>query len=131
MPVYTSEQIAKVILDDGQVGGWLAIDFIAIALAESGGNAHAVHVVDRDPASKAYLSLDLGMWQINTYWWPTVSIADSLTPEKQWVHVRTLSKHSDRWGYKLDLWTTWTNGRAYDFLSVARKAWNTVAGTDL
>ena len=59
--------------------GYQVVNMTAIALAESGGDTHAVNVVDKNPAAASYRSLDLGLWQINTYWWPG-PIPDRLNP---------------------------------------------------
>lgn len=40
----------------------------AVGFAESGLDPHAIHLNAGDELSVSYLSLDLGVWQVNDYW---------------------------------------------------------------
>lgn len=104
---------------------WNAVNAVAVALAESGGFEHAVNLVDHDPAAVTYLSLDVGLFQVNTYW-HDLPLAASLTPERQVKYVLQLAKRRDGWGYDWSLWTTWKTGAAKRFLGEARHAVNRV-----
>ena len=122
---WTAEEIAELVAHHMDLD-WHAVNCVAIALAESGGYEHATNLVDDDPDAMAYLSLDIGMWQVNTYWHPDLTIRNSYTPETQIVYVERLAKKKDEWGYDWDLWVTWKNGAAQDRLGEARNAVNHV-----
>lgn len=65
---HTMEEIAEFLRDDGRLWGyWGSINFLATMWGESGGNAFAMPVVV-NPDSKAHLSIDVGICQINSYW---------------------------------------------------------------
>lgn len=62
----------------GEAGftGWQVVTMGAIAIPESTNpaqrgfiNEHSHHLNDRDPESRAYLSVDWGAWGINDFWW--------------------------------------------------------------
>jgi hypothetical protein len=58
------EDAARILADTGWVG-WQIVVMGAIGYAESALNPHAVHLVDGNPLSPWYLSLDLGWLQVN------------------------------------------------------------------
>lgn len=100
------EEVAAVCLAAG-MRAWPAVTAVAIAWAESGGNAYAVNVNDANPQSEAYLSLDLGIWQTNTYWHPEVPIAEALDPVQQIMHVRRIAERVGVYGWVSYVWTPW------------------------
>jgi hypothetical protein len=73
----TATEIAQLAADAG-FQTWQVVRMTSICLAESAGNAYAVNVV-HNPTSPAHRSLDIGLWQINTHWWPG-SILERLDP---------------------------------------------------
>ena len=127
---YTPVEIAEVALTVFDPD-WNAINAVAVALAESGGWSRAIHLVDEDEESRAFLSLDLGLWQVNTFWHPTLAIDESLRPEVQVVYVAQIAKRREAWGYSWELWTTWRTGAYHDHLPAARAAVNQAAGVDI
>ena len=74
----TSDQVATVLVEQG-AKGWAVVTMGAIAVPESGRNAYAVNVND-SPDKPSHRSLDVGLFQINTFWNPTHPIADLLDP---------------------------------------------------
>lgn len=107
---WTPREIADITCPVMEAPDWNAVNCIAIALAESGGYEWATNLVAGNPDAKAYLSYDVGMWQVNTYWHPGLTIADSLTPGKQIYYVERLAKKPDEWGYDWTPWVTWNTG---------------------
>lgn len=77
-------------LRNAGVTGWRLVTLGSIIWAESRGDAYAININDQDPTSEAYLSLDLGLCQINTYWQGVTSMI-SLDPAKatQWMANKT------------------------------------------
>ena len=69
--------------------GFRVATAVAVAKAESGWDAYAIGVVGSETRvvngveepNPAYRSLDVGLWQNNTYWWP-VAVKDMLDPAK-------------------------------------------------
>lgn len=122
-PQWSPDEIAELVVDHG-VDDWHGINCVAIALAESGGFIHAVNLVDHNPDDAAYLSCDLGLWQVNSYWHPNLSMRDSFTPVSQVQYVLDVAKRKNAWGYDWHLWTTWNNGLAHRRLGEARRAVN-------
>ena len=76
--ILTSDQVASALVEQG-AKGWTVVTLGAIAVPESGRNAYAVNVND-SPDKPSHRSLDLGLFQINTFWNPTHAIADLLDP---------------------------------------------------
>lgn len=83
-------EVAQHAVDAGWKG-WQVVDAVAIAKAESGHDAYAIGVVgapERTLAdgtvepNPAYRSLDVGLWQINSFWHPAQPIVDMLDPAK-------------------------------------------------
>ncbi len=81
---HTFPEVAKLAVAAGW-SGWQVVTATAVARAESGLDGYAVGVVgsptrpDGTP-NPAYRSLDVGLWQINTYWWPSHKLSDLLDP---------------------------------------------------
>lgn len=103
---------------------WHCINLCAIVLAESGGHIHAVNLNDKHPASKAYLSLDLGLFQLNQWWHPALPIRDHFTPAAQLAFLLVFTKRRYAWGYDWSSWTTWRTGAVWPLLGTARAAVN-------
>lgn len=67
---------AYFLLEAGFVG-WQVVRFGAIAAAESALNAYAINV-NHIPGSIAHRSLDIGLLQINSFFWLSESVSISL-----------------------------------------------------
>lgn len=102
----TMRQAARIVHSNGFTG-LHAVAAVAIIWGESGGDAHAVNVVDHNPASRAYLSCDIGLWQINSYWHPEVSMRDALDPVKATQHSWRIS--GGGWGF--EPWHVYTSNK--------------------
>ena len=78
---HTFEEVARLAVVAGFTG-YQVVTMTAISKAESNHDAYAVGVVDNPaaPDSPSYRSLDVGLWQVNTYWWPNVPVAELLDP---------------------------------------------------
>lgn len=107
---------------DANIGAWPAVTAVAICLAESGGNAYALHINDADPTSGGYLSIDIGAWQTNTRWHPEIPIHDALDPRVQAVHVKRIANPGRGWVYAWTAWATFRTGAHLKFMSAARVA---------
>jgi hypothetical protein len=109
--------------------GYRIPTFIAIGMAESRLNAEAININDHDPTSVAYMSLDLGWLQMNTYWWIDKkwrvqdAFSPSLNARMAWEAFKAAggSNAAPQVGYAL--WNSWKNNLHLPFLSDAVKAW--------
>lgn len=117
---WSMADLGRALLDAG-APAWPAVTGVAVAWAESGGNAYAVGINDYDPTLASYLSLDLGAWQTNTHWHPEISTAEALDPARQAVHVVRLARRS-QWLYVWSAWNTYNAGLHVKWLPAARVA---------
>lgn len=116
--IVSDSDICKLIHDSGAPANLADIvTFTAIVLAESGGNAYAVGV-NGNPNRPSYRSLDVGLFQINTYWHPQYSIANLLDPLANTLAARTLS---GGWA-TFAPWNAWHNGAFNAFVPRAYAA---------
>lgn len=131
----TPVEVAQHLVDAGFTG-WQVVTMTAIAGAESAYDPHAVHVVDSNPEAKAYRSIDMGLFQINDFWWEqALRDADILKPGLPasvqlldpainaraarfvWVESGDGDPHE---GY--EAWTTWREDLHLPFMCAAEKA---------
>lgn len=99
---------------------WRPITFCAVVLAESGGMPHIVSAPNWDPGAVTHLSVDLGLFQLNSYYnvevdpfptLPAISIADCLTPLRSWQQAwALLNVDNDSWGYNMRWWSAYKEG---------------------
>lgn len=108
---YTMDEVAVICLESG-MRGWPTVTAISIAWAESGGNAYAVNINDGNPDNQAYLSMDLGLWQTNTFWHPEIPIAEAFTPVNQIIHVRRIAERTESWSWIAYDWSAWNTYKA-------------------
>jgi hypothetical protein len=89
---------------------------VAVARAESGfrpsitntvGNAHGI---------------DRGLWQINSFWHPEVSVACAFSPSCNARAAFRISSHGSKWRP----WWTFVHSKHVPFMSAARAAQNAV-----
>lgn len=114
-------RLAHCCLDAG-MPGWPAVTAVAIAFAESGGNAYAVNINDYDPTLPSFLSLDLGAWQTNTHWHPEITTSEALNPEAQAFHVKRIASPGGAWQYRWTAWNTFNAGAHTRFVGMARQS---------
>jgi hypothetical protein len=74
----TSDAIAELLVAAGGKG-WTVVTMGAIAAAESGRNAYAVNV-NHSPEKASHRSIDVGLFQINSFFNPRHTIKDLLDP---------------------------------------------------
>lgn len=102
MTTYSPAQVAVIAKGAGFTGDGL-VRAVAVALAESGGNPQAVNQnTDRQR------SIDRGLWQINSYWHPEVSVAEAFNPAANAKHAYRISSGGTNWSQ----WATHKNGAA-------------------
>jgi hypothetical protein len=75
----TADEIAQLLVRSG-AKGWTVVTLGAIAVPESGRNAYAVNV-NHSPEKPSHRSIDVGLFQINTFYNPQHAIKDLLDPE--------------------------------------------------
>lgn len=106
---------------DAGFKGWYVVTVTAMLWVESRGNVWAIGLNASDPQSLAYLSLDLGLVQWNTYFNPDMTTQQAFDPD--WSLVKMHAKTSGGVRY-LDLWASHKSGAyktyAHDALLAAR-----------
>lgn len=110
---------------------WQAVTAIAVAWAESGGNAYAINLNDSDPTARSYLSLDKGLWQTNSYWHPEVSDRAAFDPALQLPFVLNIARKVGPYGYVYYVWTAWATfnaGAHHKFITPAVQAVRAAGG---
>jgi Lysozyme like domain len=70
--VLTSDEVAELLVQAG-AQGWTVVTMGAIAVPESGRNGYAINVND-SPEKPSHRSLDVGLFQINTFFNPKHAI---------------------------------------------------------
>lgn len=124
----TMNQVARLAYDAGW-RNWDLIRAVAVCWAESRGDAYALGINDHDPSSASYLSVDAGLWQINSYWHPMSSrdyFVQTLTPELNAAlayQIYTLA------GW--NAWNTYKAGAHNVWMHEARVAVNTELGLNI
>lgn len=124
--------------------GWQVVTATAVAKAESNHDGYAVGVVGAEmrttpagteEANPAFRSLDVGLFQINTYWWPTVTVADMLDPTKNAAQAFNIWRGrfdaasgtwADRTHAAWSPWAVYKAGTFEQYLSAAAAAAKTV-----
>ena len=76
--VLTSDEVAELLIGAGGQG-WTIVTMGAIAVAESGRNAYAINV-NHSPKKPSHRSIDVGLYQINSFFNPRHAIKDLLDP---------------------------------------------------
>jgi hypothetical protein len=116
----TPDEIAQLLARAG-AQGWTVVTMGAIAVAESGRNAYAVNV-NHSPEKPSHRSIDVGLFQINTFFNPQHAIKDLLDPEYNvGVALRILaSAGGPPSGYAR--WNTYKAGAHTPYLTEARAA---------
>ena len=113
--LYTPVQLAQLAYNAGFRGEGL-INAVAVAMAESSGNS-AAYLQD------APGSVDRGLWQINSYWHPSVTNAMAYNPAQNAAAAYQISNGGTNW----NPWSTWQNGAAKANLPTATAAVTSLA----
>lgn len=96
----------------------------AVVLAESGGDPLATGRAIWNPGAPTHLSIDLGLFQLNSYYAtvtghfpdvPPITIAQAFDPLAAWDYAWKLinKNRPDTWHYNWSSWAVWKSG-AYD-----------------
>jgi hypothetical protein len=120
---------------------WRPITGCAVVLAESGGDPLARGKTIWKPGTKEHLSIDLGMFQLNTANnveadpYPDIrriTIGDCFDPFQAWAHTwRLINKQRPGWQYNWRAWNAYTSGAHTKFEPAAldgMKTYRTVMG---
>jgi len=75
----SSDDVAQLLIRAGGQG-WTVVTMGAIAVPESGRNAYAINV-NHSPEKPSHRSIDIGLFQINTFFNAQHAIKDLLDPE--------------------------------------------------
>ena len=103
---------------------WRPITFAAVVMAESAGSPLATGTVIWAPGKVTHLSVDLGMFQLNSYYatvsghYPgsvgPITTAECFNPFTAWDYTwLLLNKERTGWSYNMQPWVAWKTG-AYD-----------------
>lgn len=114
--LYTMQEVGALLLSAGFIGE-NAVTALAVLWAESGGNAWAVNV-NSAPGKPTDGSLDLGIAQFNTYWWPWQRANDLMKIEHSIPLFYRASKNGTYFGY----WNAYVNKYHLKFMDYARAA---------
>jgi hypothetical protein len=85
---------------------------VAIAKAESGFKATATNTLGNAHG------IDRGLWQVNSYWHPEVSVACAFSPSCNARVMYSISSHGKTW----TAWWTYKNGKHLPYMAQARAA---------
>ncbi|CAN5352992.1 hypothetical protein BH11MYX1_BH11MYX1_17710 [soil metagenome] len=85
---------------------------VAVARAESGFRSTATNTVGNSHG------IDRGLWQINSYWHPDVSVACAFSPSCNARVMYQISSHGTIW----TAWWTYKNGKHLPYMAQARAA---------
>lgn len=114
------QEIAQLVVNAGFVG-WYVVTITSMLWVESRGNVWAVNLNSSNLDSPAYLSLDLGLVQWNTYFNPDMTTQQAFDPV--WSLARMFVK-TNQGTRNLDLWASHKSGAyrtyAHDALLAAR-----------
>ena len=123
------EEVAQIVLDAGASGD-LAVVVLATIWGESGGNVYAVNgpIEHSDPNNPAHLSLDRGLAQWNSGWWPVKDkdAFDPVTAVQLMVdHVKNGTRGA---GVELSTWSAFKHLAFQRHIPAAQEAIAAVGG---
>jgi hypothetical protein len=139
--IWTPVQIIELLCTKMSPNDWRPVTACAVVLAESAGDPLAVGKLVYKPGSPAHLSLDLGIFQLNSYYqtvvnpYPTIEPigwADCFNPVAAYEHVwKLITIERKGWNYDWSKWTTYITGAYDNYVSTAYKAMNEYRDTVL
>ena len=127
-PLLTADEIAQIAWNTGH-DDWNAINCVAVILAESGGYSWARPVVSHNPASPAYLSVDRGICQFNSYWFSHITDRVAYDPVRAIPAMVDFASEDGRWSLDFSLWSAYSNESYVRYLGTARQAINRIRST--
>lgn len=101
--------------------GWTVVTMGAIAMAESGRDGYAVNV-NHSPGQPSHRSLDIGLFQINTFWNPNHTIRDLLGPVYNVRTALAILRAAGGPGDGYNRWNTYRAGAHLPFLHECRES---------
>jgi hypothetical protein len=107
-PPLTDAQLARLVIKYfpagtvPQTGKSIRATAFAVALAESGGNPRGCG----DMNSFAPNTASVGLWQVNTYWWPEYDVVKLFDPDYNAQAAVKCSNNGTKWTD----WCTFDNG---------------------
>lgn len=139
--IFTPPQIIELLCTKMSPDDWRPVTACAVVLAESAGDPLAVGKLVWNPGAATHLSLDLGLFQLNSYYQtvvdpfpsiPKTTWANCFDPVTAFEHVwQLINVERKGWNYDWSKWTTYVSG-AYDrYVSTAYKAINEYRDTVL
>lgn len=128
-PQLTADEIAAIVWATGQTD-WNAINCVAVILAESAGYSWARPVVSHNPASPAYLSVDRGICQFNSYWFSHIPDRVAYDPLLAIPAMVEFAGAEGRWSLDFSLWSAYANESYIRHLGTARHAINRIRETN-
>lgn len=137
--VFTPTQIIELLCSKMSPDDWRPVTACAVVLAESGGNPLAVGKLIWNPGAPTHLSLDLGLFQLNSYYQtevdpfpsiPKITWAEAFDPIAAFEHVwKLINVERKGWNYDWSKWTTYVTGTYDRYVSTAYKALNEYRAT--
>ena len=120
----TADDVARLLVAEGATG-WTVVTMGAICAAESGRDAYAVNV-NHAPGQAWHRSLDVGLFQVNTFFWPRWELDELLDPQINTnVALGILAVGGNPpTGYRA--WKAWTNGTFRPYMPECRDAANRI-----
>ena len=111
-------QIAELVCGDPAAGTLEeAATWVAVVLAESGGDPVAYNLVDHDPNGVAYLSTDNGLFQINSYWHGRLlPVHHANQPAMAWPYAWRIATGNGTHPADWSPWTAYKNGAYREYL---------------
>lgn len=100
---------------------WYVVTITSMLWVESRGNIWAINLNAQNPESPAYLSLDLGLCQFNTFWNPLMTSQQAFDPVWSLATMFAITRAGTA---NLDRWASHSSGAyktyAHDALLAAR-----------
>lgn len=130
--VWTPRDIAALLCTKMDPADWRPVTGIAVVLAESGGDPLATGRAVWNPTAPTHLSIDLGLFQLNSYYHtvtgpypdvPPITLAQAFDPFASWEQTwKVINKgRPDTWHYNWSPWTVYKTGIYDRFLDTARQ----------
>lgn len=101
---------------------WRPITGAAVLWCESWGSPRAIGKVIWKPGQPDHLSIDLGLFQLNSYWWPGRPRPEvCFDPFKAYELVWPVLTRNKTWSYDWTPWICYTGGYYKSHLNFARQ----------
>lgn len=111
----TMQEVTNLVVEAG-FRYWYVVTVTSMLWVESRGNVWAVGLNATNPSSPAYLSLDLGLCQWNTYYHPEITPGQAFSPLWSLAKMYNLTSGGVK---NLGLWASYTSGAYRTYASDA------------